>query len=217
MITISNCICRHSRISLEKPTHAIILLPGRNNSAEMMMDVFSSIFEISRLVVYSIQPENEWYPIPNGIDDQVDAVNGLDENISSIRDYIFGLLKKDEIKTENTILIGFSAGAVVALELLTKYQDNFSLVVCHSGAILLPDEIKKAETTTEIMLFHRKDDYCFDWNERYLPMKMNLEEKGYNINCHESSWGNHLIYKTDIETIYASISNRVVESNDNLV
>ena len=69
----------------------------------MMMDVFSSIFEISRLVVYSIQPENEWYPIPNGIDDQVDAVNGLDENISSIRDYIFGLLKKDEIKTENTI------------------------------------------------------------------------------------------------------------------
>ena len=139
MITISNCICRHSRISLEKPTHAIILLPGRNNSAEMMMDVFSSIFEISRLVVYSIQPENEWYPIPNGIDDQVDAVNGLDENISSIRDYIFDLLRKDEIKTENTVLIGFSAGAVVALELLTKYQDNFSLVVCHSGAILLPE------------------------------------------------------------------------------
>jgi predicted esterase len=206
MIEIETCICQHSKNNVGKARKAVILLPGRGHSAEMMVDIFHDLLDIDNLAIYSIQPEIEWYPLPNGINDQVQAVDGLKKNIDSIREYILNLLERESLKTEDAILIGFSAGAVVALEILTSYQDKFSLIICHSGAILLPDQIKKSQSNTKVILFHRQDDYCFDWNERYIPMKTSLIEKEYNVDFYEMSHGNHLIYKDDLKIIHELIS-----------
>ena len=200
MIKIESCIRCPSK-NCVKATHAVILLPGRGHSAEMMLNIFDDLLQLENLVIYSLHPEKEWYPLPNGINDQIEAVEGLKSNTNSIRDYVFELLKQENISIENTIMIGFSAGAVVALEILTSFQDKFSMIIGHSGAILVPDEIKMSENSTKIVLFHRQDDYCFDWNERYIPMKNALIEKNYNLELHEMLCGSHLIYREDLNVI----------------
>jgi len=198
---ISKCVVRHSRISIDKPTQAIILLPGRGCSAEMMLSLFSPIMEAPKLIVFSIQPEKEWYPIPNGALDQSQAILGLSENLPIIRNYILELLAEAQIGVESTTLIGFSAGAVVALTMATTYQIPFKRIFSHSGAILEPENTKSCEIPTNIVLVHRQDDSCFDWNERYLPMRDILVKLGYNVLTNEGYFGNHIIYKNDVEYI----------------
>jgi len=198
---INKCVIQHSHICLDKPDQAIILLPGRGCSAEMMIGLFSQILEIPKLIVFSIEPEKEWYPMPNGALDQNDALSGLTENLPIIKNYIDELLAESEINVESTSLIGFSAGAVIALSLATNYQTPYKIIISHSGAILDPENIKPCEISTKIVLIHRQDDSCFEWHERYLPMRDSLIKLGYAVSPVERQLGNHLIYKDDVDYI----------------
>jgi predicted esterase len=203
---IENCIIRHSRNGIDKPTHAIFLLHGRGGSAENMIGVFNPLVELNKLIIFSIQAENEWYPIPNGANDQDEAVVGLSENLPKIREYIQDAIKENDIPIQNTILIGFSAGAVVAIELAIYFQESYGLVVAHSGAILCPENVKKSTISTSFIVLHNHDDACFSWGERYLPMHNTLIENGYDVIFVERSFGNHMIFKNDIEYISLIVS-----------
>lgn len=196
-----NCIISHSKLTKDKPTHAVILLAGRGFSSKYMFDIFNSLHDICNVIIFSIEPENEWYPIPNGFSDQENAVVGLKQNIPILREYVKNLLDENKIEINNTILVGFSAGAVVALELATRFQDNYNLVVCHSGAILCPDKLTKCTISTNILLFHNEDDVCFSWNERYLPMRDALIANKYNVITEEKSLGGHLMCKNEIDLV----------------
>ena len=197
----SKILKRHSRISFDDPTHAIILLPGRDIPAEAMMQNFISLVDMPRMVFYCLEPKIEWYPIPNGVDNQSKSVKGLSENLPIIRNCIMELLVEENIPVSNTILIGFSAGGVIALGLACNFSDEYKLVISHSGAILEPGCLKECEVNTKFLLYHRKDDFCFDWDERYVPMKNALVNQGYNVFFKEDLYGNHTIYKNDVEEI----------------
>lgn len=203
---IDKCVIRHSRNSIEKPNLAIVLLPGRGCSAEGMMEIFLSLVDLPKLIIFSLEPSKEWYPIPNGIEDQNEAVSGLSENLSEIKNYIDELLIKFGIEIESTILIGFSAGSVVALTLATYYQQPYKIVFSHSGAILETENVKDCEIKTKFFLIHHEDDYCFDWHERYMPMRESLRNHGYDVTTVERSFGNHVIYRNDVEYIKQVIS-----------
>ena len=205
----SKILKRHSRIAVDTPTHAIFLLPGRNISADTMMQNFNSLIDIQKLVFYCLEPEVEWYPMPNGIDNQSEAIEGLHDNLPIIRNSIKELIAAENIPISNTILIGFSAGGVVALGLACNFDDEYNLVISHSGAILEPGALKPCAVKTKFFLFHREDDYCFDWHERYLPMKNALISQGYNVLFTERGFGNHTIYKNDVEEIQHFISQEV--------
>ena len=49
---IENCIIRHSRNGIDKPTHAIFLLHGRGGSAENMLGVFIPLVELNKLIIF---------------------------------------------------------------------------------------------------------------------------------------------------------------------
>jgi predicted esterase len=49
-----------------------------------------------------------------------------------------------------------------------------------------------------IILNHGQDDYCFEWEERYLPMKRALSKKGYDLWLVERPEGNHTILNSDV-------------------
>ena len=206
---IADCIIRHSRIGIHKPTHAVFLLHGRGGNSDEMMQAFLPLVEINKLVIFSIGPEKEWYPIPNGSNDQEEAVLGLCNNLEKIRSYIAEKISEYEIPEQNVILIGFSAGAVVALSIVTYLQAPYGMAISHSGAILDLERIKNCSVPTKIKLIHRWDDLCFSWDERYVPMKTTLENKNYNLEFQESGFGNHMVYKNDIIEIKNWVSDFV--------
>ena len=102
---IDTCLIRHTKKNHDYPTHAVFLLHGRGGTAEPMLHIFEALKEINNLVIFSLETEKEWYPLPNGIHDQSEAVNGLSKNLPKLREYISKTLFEHKIKLENTICL----------------------------------------------------------------------------------------------------------------
>ncbi len=89
-------------------------------------------------------------------------------------------------------------GAVTAVHWATHTKDPVASVICHSGAILEPSNVPAAKHDCPIILNHGMDDTCFNWEERYLPMKKALVKNKYNAWFVERKSGNHHVYRSDI-------------------
>ena len=154
-----------------------------------------SIFKIIEISHYSKNNELLW----------------TQHNISNIlhnsgKEFILKTLEECKLTIDKTILIGFSAGAVVSLQLAIKFQDPYKLIICHSGAILNPECVSKSQIDTSFVLIHHQDDFCFSWDERYIPMRKSLRDNDYKVMTIESVSGNHTIYNNELKNIKNLIS-----------
>ena len=183
----------------KKPLGCIVTLPGRGGTGRGMVDIYKQT-ELDKSLIIGITPsEKQWYPLPNGVEDQQAAVAGLDNAIENISGTLKRIRRSFGVVSRNTVLAGFSAGAVVALQIAALSEFPFAAVICHSGAILEPNKLPQCKhPSTKIMLVHSQDDTCFFWDERYLPMKKALQEKGYDFVSLERRVGNHGIYRPEI-------------------
>lgn len=179
----------------------VIALPGRAVPGEMM-DKFANHFGLSDSMIVVLEPDMlRWYPQPNGPADQVDAVAGLAEAVRVVNQKIGTIQRAFHLKRRQIVVAGYSAGAVLALQLLAASHQPFAAVVSFGGAILEPDKMPKAPTQTPVLLRHAIDDDCFKWDERYLPMKQALIENDYNLFVSEKPDGGHGIYRQDATAI----------------
>lgn len=185
----------------EKTKGCLIALTGRGVPSEWM-EKFSHVTGLSRTLKVAIEPRRlVWYPQPNGVQDQTLAVEGLKDAVEELEKTVDFVKKSHDFKDEEIAILGFSAGAVVALEFATQKNRNLLATISIAGAILEPWTIKKATNNSPIFLRHNLNDFCFDWEERYLPMKDQLKKKGYNLVLQESKWGGHDITKEDAEMV----------------
>ena len=194
MLIIDNHICENSK-------NLIICLPGRGQQLKELSSwfAFHSDFYLNyNTSIAEIHPENEWYPAPNGSQNQEAAVLGMKKSIKLLYENICTLSRKHNIPTRNISLLGFSAGGVMALQIVANYTDLFNSVICHSGAIFEPEMLPESNNNTPILLIHRRGDDCFTWDERYLPMKNSLIEKRYRCDCYEIDGEGHGYTSADI-------------------
>lgn len=178
--------------SYEKPRNCIVALAGRGIKSEHMRDICMHMHLEETLIVCFRPWQFAWYPQPNNSFDQADAVAGLplamketQKAINQICTKVYGFKNKD------IALVGYSAGAVVAIQLGLHAKNPFAAVVSLAGAILEPAEVPACNRTTPFILQHNRDDLCFDWEERYLPMKESLIDNGYDVRTIERHWGGH--------------------------
>lgn len=192
---------------IEDAQSMVLLLPGRG---QMPRDILSVYYAHSTLqsIFVAIKPESEWYPLPRGANDQTEAVFGISMLLPSFDRLIKKLESKYNLTRKKIALVGFSAGAVVAIQTAIYADEPFAAVVSHAGAILQPDSLPVAEHRTPFLLIHSKDDNCFSWEERYLPMKSALEKQGYNIECKEHEQNGHSVTAEDIEIASTFLSNQ---------
>lgn len=181
----------------------IIILAGRDCTAKEMLQAFKNL----NYRKIAIQPVDEWYAIPNGIDDQQAAVVGIKNQVSKLNYFVKQLEVLYSVKRNNIVLLGYSAGAVMALQLAVNSKEEFAAVICYKGAILNTESLPQANNFTKYILMHSRNDSCFKWHERYLPMKKSLIEKNYNCDCLEWNDGEHAINSPDINIISALIQN----------
>lgn len=176
----------------------IILMTGRNGRAIDLLKYYEKFCELEKTRLISIEPIDEWYPIPYSPENQQEAIMGLKVSIPQFNKLVSKIEKKFKIDRSKIVLAGFSAGAVMAIQVAAHSDKPFAAVISHNGAILAPDELPKSKHKTPILLIHSKNDECFSWEERYLPMKKVLFEKEYTVEFCEKEYGNHFINPEDI-------------------
>lgn len=199
-----------TQVIVSEPKHkcrgTIVLLTGRGDTALNFLNIYKRNCNLNYLRIIAIQPEDEWYPIPNGIEDQEDSLTGI--NFSVVR--LINLL--DEIKSfykidkSKIFVCGFSAGGVMALQVAIKSNDIFGGFICHNGAILDCNSVSFAKNKTPILVIHSQDDDCFSWDERFIPMKQELTNKNYNVEFIENKYGGHFFSEKDIESALQFVS-----------
>jgi predicted esterase len=187
----------------------IIGLPGRGMEGAMMAK-FCSHMELKNSMIVTLEPDGyEWYPAPNGANDQDQAVKGLGVAVNEINKRISKIQRAFHLRRQQIALIGYSAGAVMTLQLLAASKQPFAAVVCFAGAILEPGKMPAATNQTPVLLRHAYDDECFSWEERFMPMRDALLEKDYNLYVSEKSWGGHGINFDDVRTIGRFVGNNL--------
>lgn len=169
-----------------KKSHScVICLAGRAGCGGRLAHHYQEVTELYNTTFVGITPwsghQVEWYPQPYSATDQGEAVAGLKVACHFIEKIISSIKDRFKIPRNKIGLIGFSAGAVMSLYVSTHSKQDLAGVVVHSGAALEPNKIPQRKNNTDILLTHGKQDYCFDWYERYVPMKNTLLERGYNI------------------------------------
>lgn len=185
----------------------VLLLPGRGQMPRDILSVYHA-HSFLKSTFIAIKPENEWYPLPRGANDQTEAVFGLSMLLPSFDRLIKKIEDKFDLKRKKIGLVGFSAGAVIAIQTAIYSDKPFAAVVSHAGAILEPESLPLAKHKTPFLLTHSKDDSCFSWEERYLPMRAALEKQGYNVECKEHESNGHSVTAEDIEIASIFLANQ---------
>lgn len=192
---------------VEKPNDgcvgAIVLLPGRGQSARNILAKYIHYSNLNQFALIAIEPNVEWYPAPNGAGDQDNSLFGLKSSVPKLDNFISEIENKFEIDRSEIVLSGFSAGAVMAIQIAAYAKQPFKAVISHNGAILEPKDLPKSIYSTKHLVFHNEDDDCFSWEERYIPMKNILIENGYNLETAENEFGGHILNSDDVN--YAGI------------
>lgn len=176
----------------------IILMVGRGGRAIDMLQYYKEVCELDRTRLIAVEPLDEWYPAPKSPDDQQEAIWGLKVSVPEF-DYFISELEKDySTNRSEIVLCGFSAGAVMAIQVAAYSDKPFAAVISHAGAILAPDAMPLAKHDTPFLLIHSKDDQCFSWDERYIPMKKALLRNEYSVELCEREDGDHAIDAEDV-------------------
>jgi len=191
-----------------KKRGVLVLFSGRGSKAKYLLNTYANTGGLQEFLLIGVDPEKEWYPLPNGKDDQLQAIIGLQETIIKLKSFLQNLQTEYDFKPEQTVLAGFSAGAVVALQLALTGIEEYNMVISHNGAIFQPDEIPPASKKTIFVLLHAQDDDCFKWMERYIPTKQGLNNKGHKIVAIERPIGGHKIHENDIVTMGKHLKTR---------
>lgn len=176
----------------------IILMVGRGGRAIDMLRNYQRFCELDKTRLIAVEPFDEWYPAPRSSEDQDEAIWGLKVSVPEFDSFVSKLESDFSTTRSEIVLSGFSAGAVMGIQVAAYSEKPFAAVVCHNGAILNPNELPHAKHDTPFFLIHAKDDQCFSWEERYVPMKKALEEKEYNLETCEKEDGDHCMSNYDI-------------------
>jgi len=186
-----------SKINLSavaNPESAIICLPGRGQSGVNLGLHYQKNVDLPKTTIIAVTPkEYQWYPLPNGTEDQESAVTGLKNAREAVLEVALELEREIDVPVEKMALVGFSAGAVVAIEATVFAHRPFACTVVHSGACLRNDLPIARGQTTSLLLTHTEDDKVFGWEERYHPMKEKLNKSWYMLEFFEEEKGGHKI------------------------
>lgn len=185
-----------------KPKYCILGLAGRCTPSDPMMELCADLGMQDALAIGIRAANFAWYPQPISSFHQEGAVSGLEPARKRIEAVVERIKRAWGIKRENIVMLGFSAGAVMSIYTAMHSKRPFHAIVSLAGAVLEPEKIPQCKfPEMPIILQHNRDDRCFDWHERYLPMRDGLEKSGYKVLTLERDKGGHAISYRDMVSI----------------
>jgi predicted esterase len=178
------------------------LLPGRGGDGRDFAKIYEAHSELNDVLIIGLTPRGYgWYPSPMKYPISQTA-KGIRYSIKKIEKAIKKLQKACKFTKDKTVLAGFSAGGVLAIQTAINSKEPYAGVIVHSGAIYEPNKMPTCRQTTPFLLTHGKQDDMFEWDERYVPMKQILLNLKYPVCCSERE-GKHACIKKDREAAIA--------------
>ena len=188
----------------DKKSHScVIVLAGRSGCGGRLAWHYQQVTQLKHTTFIGVTPYSqskhiEWYPQPYSATEQRAAVAGLETARDYVETIILSTMNQFDLPRDKIALTGFSAGAVMSLYSTTHSNQDLAGVVVHAGASLESNKIPQCKNNTDILLTHGKKDYCFDWYERYVPMKNALLKKGYSTFVVEDPEAQHRVSHDDM-------------------
>ena len=177
----------------------IVLLPGRGGHSSSLKPFYN--LENFKIIGFDNE-EKQWYPKPNGIKDQQNAIDGLEQN----RKFITQEIEKLNFPKEKIAVVGFSAGGVAAVWTVINDSSAYALAAAHSGAILDLSNVPQSKfNKMSIVMAHGKKDDVFGYEERFVPSIETLRNKGYSVAKITNPNGKHEIDADDADSIQAML------------
>ena len=102
----------------------------------------------------------QWFPIP-WIDGSTEeqAMAGMGHAADLLNTYLDDVAKESGIGPENTVIVGFSQGTMIALEVLYRRKAAVAGVVGFSGRLMRPEATGEFTVKPPVILIHGdKDD-----------------------------------------------------------
>jgi predicted esterase len=187
--------------SLGAERRVVVLLTGRGVPADYLIPHLRRM-NLSDTVGVVVEPRRlAWYPPPNGPEDQKMAVWGLSQAVPVVLTLLDQIRNHFNIPAKKMVVGGFSAGAVVANQLVAHGSVQYAACVSMGGAILEPERLPHATHQTPFILQHNLQDSCFSWHERYMPMRDGLKKRGFVTIPIEEHLGGHDLYRRDAVSI----------------
>lgn len=177
----------------------VLMLAGRSHQNNLLPSIYWHD-GLRQHMIIGVQTQcYAWYPLPKGEYDSRAAINGIPNAVHNVLKVVSKIEDTYNIPREKIVVLGFSAGGVMAIQVGAHSERPFAGIVCQSGAILDPFDLPESpHPEMPVLLTHSQDDDTFDWEERYIPMKEALIEKNYNLSASENPWGYHSITTLDI-------------------
>ena len=179
--------------SSPKNTSLLVVFAGRGQSCNSIAMEYEEL-ELQDTTIVGIS--NNWFPAPQGPDDQDACVAGLEAALPKALSIIDVMINNLGLSSNRVALSGFSAGGCLALRLGAEYP-KFAGVVCHSGCIYSSDTFPINDSEMPILLTHSRSDSVFSWRDRYLPTKYILKSKCYGPKVFEKDKGGHVCTTLD--------------------
>lgn len=185
----------------EKASKALLLLHGRGSTAEDIITLANQ-FNVSSFYLAAPQATNRsWYPYSFMAEEASNEpwLSSAVEIVKKLIEETAKYLPKDQI-----IIMGFSQGACLALEVSTRYATKYGGVVAFTGGLIgdTINEKKYKGNFRETKVFIGTSD-----NDPHVPLarsqqsKELMEKLGANVTLKVYSGMSHTINEDEINTV----------------
>jgi phospholipase/carboxylesterase len=183
----------------------VITLHGRGTSGQEMMPLADQIHLPRLRWVFPDGP----MPFPGGFGGRMwyESPTEGPRGIEASRDLLFELLDhlitQDMVPEDRVVLMGFSQGAVMSLDVGLRYPRRLAGIIALSGHLAVPDKLSAEKSDVSagmpVLLVHGKLDEVVSVEESREAQAM-LRKEGYRVRLNEFLMA-HQIIPDEIEAI----------------
>lgn len=143
----------------------------------------------------------QWFPLD--LDRDISRLQGAETTRPVLGGFLQDLWDETGLSAADTLLIGFSQGAMVSLDTGVRLADRLMGIVSFSGGVISPENLEaEIKTRPPVLLVHGSDDDV-------VPVKMSivgceaLKASGVNAQLHISPRTAHSISQDGLEAARA--------------
>ena len=123
-----------SGMQLKDAKRAIVMLHGRGATPESIISLKEHLYLIDTAILAPRAANNSWYPY-SFMAPVTDNQPALDSALSVIKEVVDDIVAAG-ITRQNIYFLGFSQGACLALEYVTRHADTYGGVMAFTGGLI---------------------------------------------------------------------------------